>query len=173
MAARVKALLDGAGHPASLDTQRGYDHGTFSAMYPVYPQADVPIVQLSLKHGLDPATHLAVGRALAPLRDEGVLIVGSGLSYHNLRAFNANGAAASHQFDAWLRETMALAPAARTAQLMEWEAAPAARMAHPREEHLLPLMVALGAAEEDAATVPYHEDKFFGALAVSSFKFGG
>ncbi|WP_295994838.1 class III extradiol ring-cleavage dioxygenase [Rugamonas sp.] len=170
VAARVKALLDGAGHPAGLDPQRGYDHGTFSAMQPIYPRADVPIVQLSLRQGLDPAVHLGAGRALAPLREEGVLIIGSGLSYHNLRAFNATGAAASHQFDAWLRETMALAPAARTARLLEWESAPAARMAHPREEHLLPLMVALGAAEGDAAAVPYHEDRFFGALAVSSFR---
>jgi len=171
LAERVKSLLDGAGHPAALDPQRGYDHGTFSVMYPIYPQADVPIVQLSLKHGLDPLTHLEVGRALAPLRDEGVLIIGSGLSFHNLRAFNANGAAASHHFDTWLRDTMALAPADRAARLLDWESAPAARMAHPREEHLLPLMVALGAAEADVATVPYHEDKFFGALAVSSFRF--
>ena len=172
VAERAKALLDAAGLTARLDHERGFDHGTFSAMYPIYPQADVPIVQLSLKHGLDPRTHVAAGRALAPLRQEGVLIVGSGLSYHNLRAFNAHGALASQQFDAWLRETMALAPAERTARLLDWEQAPAARMAHPREEHLQPLMVALGAAEQDVASVPYHEDKFFGALAVSSFRFG-
>jgi aromatic ring-opening dioxygenase catalytic subunit (LigB family) len=109
---------------------------------------------------------------LAPLRKEGVLIVGSGLSYHNLRAFNAQGAAASHAFDGWLRATMALPPKERSAQLLEWEKAPAARMAHPREEHLLPLMVALGAAEDEAAAVPYHEDAFMGSLAVSSFRFG-
>ncbi|WGG49201.1 class III extradiol ring-cleavage dioxygenase [Rugamonas sp. DEMB1] len=172
LAARAKALLDGAGLPAQLDHERGFDHGTFSAMYPVYPQADVAIVQLSLKHGLDPLTHLRAGRALAALRAEGVLIVGSGLSFHNLRAFNASGAAASHAFDQWLRESMALPPGQRTARLMEWESAPAARVAHPREEHLLPLMVALGAAEQETATVPYHEDKFFGGLAVSSFRFG-
>jgi aromatic ring-opening dioxygenase catalytic subunit (LigB family) len=172
LAAQVKSLLDAGGYPAVLDGQRGFDHGTFSAMYPVYPDADVPIVQLSLKHGLDPKTHLEVGRLLAPLRKEGVLIVGSGLSYHNLRAFNAQGAAASHAFDDWLRATMALAPQERTARLIEWETAPGARMAHPREEHLLPLMVALGAAEEEAAAVPYHEDAFMGSLAVSSFRFG-
>lgn len=172
LAARVQALLQAGGHAALLDEARGFDHGTFSALYPVYPQADVPIVQLSLKQGLDPATHLAVGRLLAPLRDDGVLIVGSGLSYHNLRAFNAQGAAASHAFDAWLRDAMALPPARRTAALLDWESAPAARMAHPREEHLLPLMVVVGAAEHDAATVPYHEDAFMGALAVSSFRLG-
>ena len=172
LAAQVKALLDAGGYPAVLDPQRGFDHGTFSAMYPVYPQADVPIVQLSLKHGLDPATHVAVGRLLAPLREQGVLIVGSGLSYHNLRAFNAQGAAASHAFDDWLRKAMALPPQERTAELIVWEKAPAARWAHPREDHLLPLMVVLGAAEQEAASVPYHEDAFMGALAVTSFRFG-
>lgn len=172
LAAQVQALLEAGGHRAVLDEQRGFDHGTFSALYPVYPQADMPIVQLSLKQGLDARTHIEAGRLLAPLRDEGVLIVGSGLSYHNLRAFNAQGAAASHAFDGWLRATMALAPAERTEALIEWDKAPAARMAHPREEHLLPLMVVLGAAEQEAASVPYHEDAFMGALAVSSFRFG-
>jgi aromatic ring-opening dioxygenase catalytic subunit (LigB family) len=172
LAAQVKALLDAGGHPAQLDPQRGFDHGTFSAMYPVYPEADMPIVQLSLKYGLDPKTHLEVGRLLAPLRKKGVLIIGSGLSYHNLRAFNAQGAAASHAFDDWLRAAMALPPAERTAALTAWEDAPAARMAHPREEHLLPLMVVVGAAEGEAATVPYHEDAFMGSLAVTSFRLG-
>ena len=173
LAAHIKQLLDAGGHPTQLDGQRGFDHGTFSAMYPVYPNADVPIVQLSLKQGLDPKTHLELGRLLAPLRKEGVLIIGSGLSYHNLRAFNGQGAAASHQFDGWLRAAMALPPAERSAALIDWEKAPAARMAHPREEHLLPLMVALGAAEDEEASVPYHEDAFMGSLAVTSFRFGG
>jgi len=172
LAARVQSLLEAGGHKALLDGQRGFDHGTFSALYPIYPSADVPIVQLSLKAGLDPATHLAVGRLLAPLREEGVLIIGSGLSYHNLRAFNAQGAAASHQFDDWLQQTMALPSAERSAQLLKWEQAPAARMAHPREEHLLPLMVVVGAAEGETADMPYHEDAFMGSLAVSSFRFG-
>ena len=169
VAARVIELL---GARARLDPERGFDHGTFSAMYPAFPQADVPIVQLSLRHGLDPAEHLEIGRLLRPLRAEGVLIAGSGLSYHNLRAFNAGGAEASQLFDGWLRETMAATPAERTRRLLEWERAPAARLAHPREEHLLPLMVVVGAAEDAAAEVVYHEDRFMGALAVSSFKLG-
>ncbi|XLZ72571.1 class III extradiol ring-cleavage dioxygenase [Massilia sp. SR12] len=169
LAERVAQLL---GARAALDHERGLDHGTFSAMYPAFPEADVPIVQLSLRQGLDPAEHLAAGRLLRPLRDEGVLIVGSGLSYQNLRAFNAAGAEASRVFDAWLRESMAAAPAQRTARLLEWERAPAARLAHPREEHLLPLMVVVGAAEDSAAQVVYHEDRFMGALAVSSFMLG-
>lgn len=171
LAAQVKQLLDAGGFPALLDAQRGFDHGTFSALYPVYPQADMPIVQLSLRHDLDPQAHLEVGRLLAPLREQGILIVGSGLSFHNLRAFNAQGAAASRAFDDWLRATMALPANERRERLLAWESAPAARMAHPREEHLLPLMVVLGAAENGTASIPYHEDAFMGALAVSSFRF--
>jgi len=169
LAQRVADLLGGA---AQLDHERGLDHGTFSAMYPAFPDADVPIVQLSLRRGLDPAEHMAIGRLLRPLRDEGILIIGSGLSFHNLRAFNAAGAEASRLFDSWLRETMAQAPAERSARLLAWDKAPAARLAHPREEHLLPLMVVVGAAEDEAAQVVYHEDRFMGALAVSSFKLG-
>jgi len=173
LAARVAALLNEAGHPAALDDQRGFDHGTFSMLYPVYPRADMPVVQLSLRRDLDPLTHIEAGRALAPLRDEGVLIIGSGLSFHNLRQFGASGREASHGFDGWLNRTLLeLGPAERTAALLRWEEAPSSRAAHPREEHLIPLMVALGAAENEAAASVYHEDAFFGSLAVSSFRFG-
>ncbi len=173
LAARVASLLSAAGHPAGLDPERGFDHGTFSLLYPVYPEARMPVVQLSLRRDLDPGAHVEAGRALAPLRDEGVLILGSGLSFHNLRQFGPAGAAASKAFDGWLQETMALAPSARTAALLRWEDAPMARAAHPREEHLLPLMVALGAAEGEPAACVYHEEDFFGSLTVSSFRFGG
>jgi aromatic ring-opening dioxygenase catalytic subunit (LigB family) len=173
LAARVAALLDAAGHPAALDPDRGFDHGTFSMLAPVYPDADMPVVQLSIRHGYDPATHLAAGRALAPLRDEGALIIGSGLSFHNLRQFGAGGALASRGFDAWLQHTLLdLAPPQREAAMLDWSAAPYARMAHPREDHLVPLWVALGAAADEAAACVYHEDDFFGSLAVSSFRFG-
>lgn len=173
LAARVAGLLNDAGHPAALDPQRGFDHGTFSMLYPVYPEADMPVVQLSLRADLDPAAHLAAGRALAPLREEGVLLIGSGLSYHNLRQFGPHGRDASRAFDAWLqRALLELAPDARRTALLRWSEAPAARQAHPREEHLIPLMVALGAAENENASCVYHEDAFFGSLAVSSFRFG-
>ena len=173
LAEQAASLLREAGFEPALDPQRGFDHGTFSMLYPVFPDASVPVVQLSLKHGCDPTTHLAMGRALAPLRSEGVLIIGSGLSYHNLRQFGPSGKAASHAFDDWLQFTLLqLAPAERTAALMHWDGAPYARMAHPREEHLLPLMVALGAAEQEPGACVYHEDVFFGSLAVSSFRFG-
>lgn len=173
LASRAAQLLRGAGFDAGLDPVRGFDHGTFSMLYPVFPDANVPVVQMSLKHGFDPGRHMAMGRALASLRDEGVLIIGSGLSYHNLRQFGPGGKLASHAFDAWLQFTLLeLTPAERSAALMHWDGAPHARMAHPREEHLLPLMVALGAAEQEEAACVYHEDLFFGNLAVSSFRFG-
>ena len=173
LAARIKALIEAAGIPARLDTERGFDHGAFTPLNVMYPRADVPVVQLSLKQGLDPVTHLALGRALSPLRDEGVLIVGSGLTYHNLRQFfSPRGWGPSREFDGWLQAVLLAGdPNERTKLLAGWEAAPAARAAHPREEHLLPLMVAVGAAEFDAADMPYHEENFLGGLTVSNFRF--
>src|SRR6185436_6594212 len=150
LASRVRTLLGGAGIDAASDATRGYDHGTFVPLKLTYPEADVPAVQLSLKEGLDPVEHIAIGRALAPLRDEGVFIVASGMTFHNLRAFfNPDANAVSETFDAWLRETMSREPAARDERLTQWAAAPGARIAHPREEHLIPLMVAAGAAGSD------------------------
>jgi aromatic ring-opening dioxygenase catalytic subunit (LigB family) len=173
LAARVSALIGAAGMPARLDPGRGFDHGAFTPLHVIYPRADVPVVQLSLMKGLDPAMHIALGRALAPLRDEGVLVVGSGLSYHNLRQFfSPRGWGPSHEFDGWLRGVLLSGDANdRSKLLAAWETAPAARAAHPREEHLLPLMVAVGAAEHDAAELSYHETNFLGGLAVSNFRF--
>ena len=141
-------------------------------MFVVYPDADVPIVQLSLKRGLDPQAHLAAGRALASLRDEGILIVGSGSSYHNLRMMGPEAKEPSAAFDAWLQQSLEGTDFdSRTAALASWETAPSARVSHPREEHLLPLMVAVGAAEQDVATRFYHENTFFGSGSVSSVMF--
>ena len=173
LAARACALMQAAGFKAALDATRGFDHGTFSMLYPVFPDAAVPVVQLSLKQGYDPLAHLELGRALAPLRSEGILILGSGLSYHNLRQFGPGGRLASHAFDDWLQfALLTLSPSERSAAMLNWSGAPYARMAHPREDHLMPLMVALGAAESEEAACIYHEDAFFGSLAVSSFRFG-
>ena len=172
VAQRVKELLEAAGIPAALDSQRGYDHGTFAPLRAMYPDADVPVVQLSLKRGYDPAEHLAIGRALAPLRDEGVLIVGSGLSWHNLRMFGPAAKAPSKAFDAWLDEALSLPPPQRSRRLQEWTAAPAARLAHPEEDHFVPLMVAVGAAEDERAARVYHEDDFMGGVTASSYRFG-
>ena len=173
LATQVQQLVQGAGFAARLDAQRGFDHGTFAPLVVMYPHADVPVLQLSMRIGYDPQQHLAVGRALAPLREQGVLIVGSGLSYHNLRRMGPAGVLPSKQFDDWLQHTLVGSDAAqRTQRLVDWQHAPAARVAHPREDHLLPLMVALGAAEHEPATCVYHEDGFFGGVTVSSFRFG-
>src|SRR5690606_21530224 len=111
------------------------------------------------------------GRALAPLRDEGVFIVGSGMSYHNMRGFGSPQTdAEAEAFDAWLRETIPLASAERDARLAAWETAPSARRVHPREEHLLPLMVVAGAAGADRGQVPY-TGKVLGK-AISAAQFG-
>ena len=172
IARRVRQLLEAAGIPAAEDAGRGYDHGTFVPLYAMYPEADVPVVQLSIRRGYDPGEHLALGRALSPLRDEGVLIVASGLSYHNLRAFGPAAKGPSEAFDGWLHETLRGEPAERTARLVRWESAPAARMAHPQEDHLVPLMVAVGAAEHEPATRVYHEQDFMGGVTASSYRFG-
>jgi len=173
VALRVQALIEAAGLPAQVDAERGFDHGTFSPMAAIYPKADVPVLQLSLRNGLDPAEHMALGRALAPLRHEGVLIIGSGLSYHNLRNFGPQARDVSTAFDDWLHQTVVqAAPQQRIDGLLAWESAPAARIAHPREEHLIPLMVAVGASGDEAGQRIYHEDAFMGGIAVSSFRFG-
>lgn len=171
LAARVQELLGAAGIASATDSARGFDHGTFVPLKLTYPEADMPTVQLSLRKGLDPAEHLAIGRALAPLRDEGIFIVASGMSYHNLRAFFGGGTTAAATFDAWLNQTLAQEPAARAQQLTQWSQAPAARAAHPREEHLLPLMVAVGAAGEDRGRLAYHGTLMGNQL--SAFHFDG
>ena len=172
LADQVQGLLQSAGITARLDPARGFDHGTFVPMAVMYPDASVPVLQLSLKRGLDPQDHLAAGRALAKLRSEGVLVLGSGSSYHNLRMLGPEAKEPSAAFDDWLQHTLEGTDfEKRSIALAFWETAPSARVAHPREEHLLPLMVALGAAEQDTATRFYHENTFFGSGSVSSFMF--
>lgn len=173
LARSVQELIEGAGLPAAADAERGFDHGAFVPMSVIYPKADVPIVQLSMKRGLDPMEHIALGRALAPLREEGVLIIGSGLSYHNLSAFDARAAVPSKAFDDWLHRVVVEAdPQERVAALANWSSAPSARIAHPQEDHLIPLMVAVGAAGDDAGVRVYHQDDLLGGLSVSSYRFG-
>ncbi len=170
LARRVVDLLKAARLDAATDDSRGFDHGTFVPLKLTYPNADVPTVQLSLKAGLDPAEHLAMGRALAPLRDEGVFIVGSGMSYHNMRGFrDGTGRTASVAFDSWLRETAALEPGQRDARLTQWASAPGARASHPREEHLLPLMVIAGAAGDSLGRTAFNGTVF--GTRVSAFHF--
>jgi aromatic ring-opening dioxygenase catalytic subunit (LigB family) len=175
VAMATQRLLEQAGFSATLDEKRGFDHGVFAPLYVMYPKADVPIFQLSMKAGYDPETHFRIGRALASLRQQDVLIVGSGLSYHNLRNMLGHPEAArlpSQQFDQWLQETLVgSSPEERHRRLLAWAQAPSARAAHPQEDHLIPLLVAAGAAESDPAQLVHHE-LFVGAVTVSSFRFG-
>jgi aromatic ring-opening dioxygenase catalytic subunit (LigB family) len=146
LAARVTELLQAVGLPAATDPNRGYDHGVFVPLKVAFPQAEIPVVTLSLASSLDPALHIAAGRALAPLRDEGVLIVASGMSFHNLRAyFNPQTPRRAGAFDEWLTHAIESAATERGELLKNWRTAPFAAYAHPREEHLVPLFVAAGA----------------------------
>jgi aromatic ring-opening dioxygenase catalytic subunit (LigB family) len=173
VALRIQELMQKAGFNTRTDDSRGFDHGTFVPLAAAYPEANVPVLQLSIRKDYDPETHLAVGRALAPLRKEGVLIIGSGLSYHNLRQFGPQAVLPSAEFDAWLSETVTGSIfEERNEKLRRWSEAPSARSAHPREDHLIPLMVAAGAAESEKGVRVYHEDSFFGGITVSSFRFG-
>lgn len=172
LAEDIQRLLNSTGIEADLDSQHGFDHGVFIPFKLIYPEADIPIVQLSLRSDLDPAHHIAVGRALSPLREQGTLIVGSGMSYHNMQALMTpgNDKPDALQFDHWLRGACANTAGEREQQLCEWQSAPAAREAHPREEHLLPLLVAAGAAGDDAGVAIYR-DQVLGAQ-VSAIQFG-
>lgn len=171
VALRVRELLAAAGFASAEDATRGFDHGTFVPLMVTYPDATIPTLQLSLEAGLDPERHLAIGRALQPLRDEGVLILGSGMTYHNLRAFfRRTGGDDSERFDAWLRESTLMEASARDARLAQWSTAPAARASHPREEHLLPLMVIAGAAGDDRGELDYNGTYYGHRL--SAYHFG-
>jgi aromatic ring-opening dioxygenase catalytic subunit (LigB family) len=170
LAEQIQKLLHLADIPAGLDIQRGYDHGVFVPLKLIYPEADIPVVQISLRADLDPAYHLQVGHALAPLREQGVLIIGSGMSFHNLRVFGQDVRAQSRAFDTWLTQAVAETSEARDLQLQAWANAPAGRFSHPREEHLLPLMVVAGAAEQEPGKKVF-ADEILGSL-ISAFQFG-
>ena len=174
LAARVAGLLADAGLPAVLDAQRGYDHGTFIPLKVAFPDADVPVLQLSLLSSLDAAEHLRLGQALAPLRDEGVLIIGSGMSYHNMRGYgDPRSTPIAAEFDRWLTETVALPAAERNARLANWASAsgPAGRLSHPprAEEHLLPLHVVAGAAGDSVGRRVFSDEVL--RTTISAFRF--
>ena len=146
--AAAAGLLRSHGLPVEVDPARGFDHGVFVPMKVAFPTAEIPVLEMSIERQLDPTLHLAAGRALAPLRDRGVLIIGSGMSFHDLRAFGDKRATpGSKIFDHWLTETLAEPGDVRSDQLARWAQAPGALTAHPRSEHLIPLMVAAGASD--------------------------
>lgn len=152
LAKEIHALLMASGITARLDEQRGFDHGLFVPLKLMYPQAQIPCIQLSLLKNLDPRKHIALGKAIASLREKNILIIGSGMSFHNLKTFFSSDIDSSREndaFDHWLIETCtdpAISSKARKQRLIEWEKAPFARFCHPREEHLLPLHVCYGIA---------------------------
>ena len=173
LAHRVRDLLGNAGIRIREDAERGFDHGTFVPLAVMYPNADVPVVSLSLRASLNASEHVRMGAALASLRDEGVLIVGSGLSYHNLRALRSSPSAGpvSETFETWLtRAVEEPDPATRAELLSRWTEAPAARQAHPREEHLIPLMVAAGAAGSSAGRLAFRDHVW--GVSMASYRFG-
>ena len=151
LAQHIAQLFEHHGIKSHLDAARALDHGSFVPLMLMYPHADIPVVQLSLLKSLDPGAHIALGKALASLRDQGVLILGSGMSFHNMQAFfsgNPTTPARSEQFDNWLTKTLSdpdLSVNERSVRLTDWKNAPEALFCHPREEHLLPLHVCFGA----------------------------
>jgi aromatic ring-opening dioxygenase catalytic subunit (LigB family) len=170
LAARICKLLGDAGIGSSSDATRGFDHGVFVPLLLVAPKAEIPIVQLSLVNGLDATAHLAIGSALESLRDEGVLIIGSGMSFHNMAAQMGREKPQGDAFDAWLGESVASEGATRNARLAAWLSAPQALLAHPRAEHLLPLMVVAGAAGSMPGTTVFHDR--IGGPPISAYRFG-
>ncbi len=171
LAAKVLLLLAAAGIRSESEVARGWDHGVFVPLKVMFPAADIPVVQLSLRKGLDPAEHLAVGAALKPLREKSVLIVGSGQSYHNMGGFSGRRSAdrPAEDFDSWLRASM-VDPDGRDDALLRWVDAPGARAAQPHEDHLLPLMVAAGAASGELGMVHFHGTAL--GKPISGFRFG-
>ena len=159
LANRIAGLLLKNNISARFDPQRGFDHGLFIPLKLMYPQADIPSLQLSLLRGLDPTAHIALGKAMRELMVENILVIGSGFSFHNMSAFSWQGIntqdPANDAFQNWLIEvsTGPISQSEREQLLTEWQKAPSARYCHPREEHLLPLHVCLGMADKPALTI--------------------
>lgn len=169
-AARAAALLKAADIPVSTDAARGRDHGVWVPLILAWPKADVPVVQLSLIGGGAPGMHYAIGQALKPLRDEGVLIIGSGSATHNLRARpTPEPAAWASAFTDWLDATLSQGD---DASLLDWQrAAPYADINHPSAEHFDPIFVARGAAAGEGARRLHHSWEF-GSLSMNAYAFG-
>jgi len=173
LADQMMASLNAAGIASATDVQRGFDHGMFIPMLLMFPKADIPVVQLSLHNSLDPQLHLAVGQALQHLRSQDVLIIGSGMSFHNMRAYgNPQYSPISDVFDAWLTNAAGAAPDERQQLLTDWAQAPHARDCHPpqAEEHLIPLMVVAGAAGQDRGRKVFSDRVL--ETTLSGFAFG-
>lgn len=169
LARRTAGLLAEAGIPASL-ADRGLDHGMWAPLALAWPAADVPVVGLAVQPGQDAVHHLRLGRALAPLAGEGVLVVGSGAATHNLGALSAGQTLPSwaQTFDDWL---VAAVTRGDEAALAMWKQAPSAAHNHPTPEHLLPLFVAAGAAGPGWSGRVLHRSTTYGSLAMTMLSF--
>ncbi len=171
LATRIAAILEKNKIPVRMDMQRGFDHGLFIPLKLMYPQADIPSLQLSLLRGLIPAAHVTLGRSLRELMDENILVIGSGFSFHNMAGFAWQGGSsrdpANDAFQNWLIDVCAgpMDQPEKEKRLIEWEKAPSARYCHPREEHLLPLHVCLGMAGKPAKVI--FDDQILGKRAVA------
>ena len=175
IAARAQALLKSAGFTAGIDGCRGLDHGTWVPLLKMYPDADVPVVQLSVQTAMNPQHHYEVGRALSPLAKEGVLIAGSGHLTHNLRDWMMSRGQTAHapyaqKFQSWVFDRLATHDVDALTRYRQ--DAPEAVRAHPTEEHFLPLFVALGAAGEDAQAKRVFDGFEGTALAMDAYRFG-
>lgn len=153
LASRISSIFKKNSIKSHVDKERGYDHGVFVPLMIMYPEATIPCLQLSLLNSLDPKEHIRIGRALKDLRNEDILIIGSGASFHNLRGFREaptpETIALNEGFESWLRNVMCnsqLPETQREEKLINWLDAPGARYCHPREEHLLPMHVCYGLA---------------------------
>lgn len=172
---RAAALLAQHGLTADEDAHRGYDHGVWTPLHLLYPSADIPVAQVSIQPHLNPAHHLRIGQALAPLRDDGVLVIGSGAMTHNLRAFfgqtaNAEPPVWVSQFTDWMHDRLV---AHDTAALVDYRIqAPFGVENHPEDEHILPLFVALGAAGVTDPITRVHGSYDRGVLAMDVYRFG-
>ena len=159
LAKRLHQSFQAAKINARLDTQRGFDHGMYVPLKIMFPEADIPCVQLSLLNHLNPASHIELGQTLRSVADENLLVIGSGFSFHNMQAFfqprSAENDTRNAAFEDWLTTTCgdhALSEPQRRQRLIDWASAPSARHCHPREEHLLPLHVCYGFVEAPCTT---------------------
>ncbi len=173
LAARAAGLLGAAGIEAAIDPGRGLDHGAWVPLILMYPAADVPVLQLSVQPRLGPEHHLRLGEALRPLRDDGVLVLGTGSITHNLREIRRGSGADTpawvSEFSEWTAQALA---AQRTADLIEYrERAPHAARNHPTEEHFLPLFVALGAGTPGVPPQRLHQGFTFGVIGMDAYRF--
>ena len=170
LAARAQSLLQGAGLSAEVEPDRGLDHGAWSPLLHMYPAADIPVVQASVQPALGTAHHLSVGRALAPLSEEGVLIIGSGHMTHNLRDRRPDGSPSlpyAAEFQAWVDAAI---QAHDFDALVDYrKRAPHGARAHPTDEHFLPLFIALGAATPGYRAERIHDGIESGALAMDAY----